>query len=156
MRLHESSVSWRRNKLIQIKFFFRFQIPFIGIASMDCPQRIHAQIGNAMHPVFYPDHFLSFSFPLDFPQRIISTLLTWSNWYLQYWIQYPKQTEIARKHFGKDLRNLQEIEKDISLLILNMNPVIQRTRPTGMNTIFIGGGLHIEKPKSLPTVSIIK
>lgn len=120
---------------------------------MDCPQRIHSQIGNNIHPVLYPDYFLPYGFPLGFRERVISTLFNWFNWYFQYHIQYPKATRIARKHFGEDIKDLQEIEKDMSFLILNVNPVIQRIRPTGMNTIFIGGGLHIEKPKPLPKVS---
>lgn len=120
---------------------------------MDCPQRIHAQIGNYMHPVLYPDHFLSAGHPLDFKERVISTIFTLVSRYVDYYVQYPKENEIVRKHFGKDMRGLQEIEKDMSILILNVNPVIQIMRPTGISTIFIGGGLHIEKSKSLPKVS---
>lgn len=120
---------------------------------MDCPQRIHSQIGNSMHPVLYPDHFLPFEYPLGFRERVVSTLFNWFNWYFQYRMQYITQTEMVRKHFGNDIRDLRELEKDMSLLILNVNPVIQRMRPTGMNTIFIGGGLHIEQQKPLPKVS---
>lgn len=131
----------------------RFKIPFIGIASMDCPQRVHAQIGNYMHPVLYPDHFLSVGPLLNFKERVTSTIFTLVSRYVDYYVQYPKETEIVRKHFGEGIRDLREIEKDMSLLVLNVNPVIQKMRPTGVNTIFIGGGLHIEKSKSLPEVS---
>lgn len=120
---------------------------------MDCPQRIHSQVGNFMHPVLYPDHFLPFGYPLCFSERVISTLFTWLNWYFQYYVQYPKQDRIVRKHFG-NMKTLADIEKDMSFLMLNVNPVIQRLRPTGKNTVFIGGGLHMEKPKPLPDVSI--
>lgn len=120
---------------------------------MDCPQRIHSQIGNYMHPILYPDHFLPFGHPFTFKERVFTTVFVWVNWFFQYHVQYPKEDKIARKHFGSNTTNLQQLEQDMSLLILNVNPVIQKLRPTGMNTIFIGGGLHIGKPKPLPEVS---
>lgn len=122
---------------------------------MDCSESIHSQIGNYVHPVLYPDQVLAFGFPLGFKERIISTTVSWFNRYLQYHKQYPKQNKIVKEHFGKEIRDLKEIEKDVSLLILNVNPVIQKVRPTGLNTVFIGGQLNIGRPKALPTVSTI-
>lgn len=135
--------------------FCRFKIPFIGISPMDCSERIHSQIGNYIHPVLYPDHTLAFGFPLNFKERIISTLVSWFNWYFYYHKQNPSENKIVKQHFGKEIRDLKDILKDMSFLILNVNPVIQRVRPTGMNTIFMGGGLNIEKVNPLPNVSKI-
>nr|XP_023020371.1 UDP-glucuronosyltransferase 2B15-like [Leptinotarsa decemlineata] len=135
---------------IQMAFAERFKVPFIGITPVDAPYRIHAALGNYMHPSVYPDYFLPLIPPLSLLQRIVSCGVNWANWFLQYYTRYPAEDLIVRKHFGEGLRDLSEIEKDMSLLFIYVNPVFYQMRPVGTNTIVIGGGMHVNKPKPLP------
>ncbi|KAG5885585.1 hypothetical protein JTB14_003783 [Gonioctena quinquepunctata] len=137
-------------KPIHMAFSERFNVPFIGVTSQEAPSRIHAILGNYMHPVLYPDQYFPFTQPLSLQHRLLSTLLYVFTWYYQYAWRYHEETRIARKHFGEGVRDLWEIERDMSMLFVNVNPFFQDVRPSGMNTIYLGGGMHIEKAKPLP------
>ncbi|CAH1119523.1 unnamed protein product [Phaedon cochleariae] len=135
---------------IQMAFSERFKVPFIGITPLDAPYRIHDAIGNYMHPIVFPDYFLPFTPPLTFLQRAISVTFNWANWYYQYYVRYPSEDLIVRRHFGEGTRALRDIEKDMSFLFVNVNPIFHSIRPHGLNTVLMGGGTHIGKPKPLP------
>ncbi|CAH1174139.1 unnamed protein product [Phaedon cochleariae] len=141
---------------VHMAFAERFKIPFIGVTPMDAPYRIHALMGNYLHPIAYPDHYLPVSTPLDFKGRLTSTLFNWFNWFLQYHWVYRRQTEIVKNHFGQQAKDLRELEKEMSLLLVNVNPMFHDVRPAGSNTIYMGASIHIKDtnkpmPKDLQT-----
>ncbi|KAJ8981271.1 hypothetical protein NQ317_004007 [Molorchus minor] len=84
-------------------FVDRFRVPFIGITSLDSPPRIHDAIGNFIHPVVYPDYILPFSKNLTFPQRLISTIVSWFLSIYEYYM-YQTEYETARRYFGDYVR----------------------------------------------------
>ncbi|KAJ8930799.1 hypothetical protein NQ314_016376, partial [Rhamnusium bicolor] len=136
------------DKIFISKYFFRFNVPFIGLTSLDAVPRTHKAIGNIMHPSIYPDFSLPFVRNLTFSQRLMSIFFSWAVLIYEYFL-YQVENENAMRHFG-DIRPLNEIEKDISMLFINVNPLFHHIRPIGPNTIPIGGGLHIQKVQPLP------
>ncbi|KAJ8930798.1 hypothetical protein NQ314_016375 [Rhamnusium bicolor] len=134
----------------QLGFVDRFNTPAIGITSLDAVPRTHRSIGNFMHPSIYPHWMLPFRKNLTFIQRLVSTFFSWFYWAFEYFVQFPNENEIARKHFGKNIRKLEDIEKDINMLFINVNPLYHNIRPVGPNTIQIGGGTHIKEVQPLP------
>ncbi|VEN54708.1 unnamed protein product [Callosobruchus maculatus] len=129
-------------------FVDRFKVPFIGVASFD-QERSHRRIGNLVHPIIFPDGSLPFVPPLTFKERLISIFYTVVMWFCTEWWLYPDQTAVARKHLGKEIRNLEEIEADMSFLFVTLNPALTKVRPIGLNTIVISG-MHLQEPKPLP------
>nr|XP_023028450.1 UDP-glucuronosyltransferase 2B9-like [Leptinotarsa decemlineata] len=134
---------------IHMAFAERFNVPFIGVSPQEAPIRIYTVLGNYVHPVIFPEPYLPFSPPLNLKQRLASVAFNTITWYYQYHWRYPQETAIARKHFG-NIRELQQIEREMSFLFINVNPTLQQTRPVGMNTIYLGGGMHIGEVKPLP------
>lgn len=127
-------------------------MPFIGLFSLDAVSGVHKAIGNFMHPIAYPDYILPFTKNLNFLQRVVSTVVDAISGVYSYFI-YNAEDETVRKHFGSNVRPLSEIEKDVNMIFLNVNPIFHQVRPTGPNTIRIGGGSHIKEPQPLPQVS---
>ncbi|XP_063919413.1 UDP-glycosyltransferase UGT5-like [Zophobas morio] len=60
----------------------------------------------------------------------------------------PRQQELAESHFGKLNFTIKEIERNVSLMLTNHNPVFNYVEALPPNIIPIGG-LHVQ-PKPLP------
>ncbi|KAH1003452.1 hypothetical protein HUJ04_003376 [Dendroctonus ponderosae] len=131
-------------------FAHKFQCPFIGVVSMDAASDVHNIIGNPTHPILYPALDLGFSGELNLKLRLGRTLfyLAW-NAYVTYSIR-PRENELIQKHFGSEFPLVENLNKMASLLFINVNPVFHIQRPLNAQTINVGGGLHIQPPKSLP------
>ncbi|KAL1516686.1 hypothetical protein ABEB36_000566 [Hypothenemus hampei] len=134
-----------------VGFAWRFNCSWIGVVSMDLNHDKHALLGNPMHPVLYPafDLGMSSKEPLTFKQRFISCI------YYVFWnicSKYfnLKQDALLKKHFGPNVPSLQKLEKTVSLVMTNSNPIFHKARPLGPKTINIGGGLQIAQSNTLP------
>ncbi|KAH0813539.1 hypothetical protein GEV33_009252 [Tenebrio molitor] len=134
----------------QMSLSWWFQIPFIGLISLDAPSRIHAAVGNPVHPVLYPEYDLPFYRNLTFWERLFSTLFMWfMSWYSEHHL-HPREDTTIRKYFGDDVPSVAEIQKNMSMLFINVNPIFHNIRPLVPATVQVGGGIHLQKPKPLP------
>lgn len=135
-----------------IAFSERFKCPFIGLVPLDALGLAHEAIGNPTNPGLYPDFMLPFTGELNFLERMVSTLFwVWIRLY-STWYVYPREDATIRKHFGENMPPLKDMERNISMLFLNLNPVFHTVRPLVSTTISIGGGTHLESDKPLPKV----
>lgn len=133
-------------------FSVRFKCPFIGITSLDAPPYLHGIMGNPIHPVLYPHFMLPFSEKLSLIEKLVSVFYYLYIEFIVYSKTYALEDQTVRKHFGETTPRLEDIEKNISMMFINVNPIFSTIRPVGPLTIQIGGGIHLEKPKPLPKV----
>ncbi|XP_072400615.1 UDP-glycosyltransferase UGT5-like isoform X2 [Diabrotica undecimpunctata] len=130
-------------------FVWKYQVPIIGISSLGLFLHSHDALGNPTHPIVSPDMMLNFAGELSFFDKVQSFL--YNIWYrmFYYWYALPKADKIARKYFGEDMPYLGDLERNISLLLLNVNPIIHNVRPNVPNVIEINQ-MHIKERKPLP------
>ncbi|CAH1286162.1 unnamed protein product [Diabrotica balteata] len=123
--------------------------PVVGISSLGLFLHSHDALGNPTHPIVSPDMMLNFAGELSFFDKVQSFL--YNIWYriFYYWYALPKADKIARKYFGEDMPYLGDLERNISLLLLNVNPIIHNVRPNVPNVIEINQ-MHIKERKPLP------
>lgn len=57
------------------------------------------------------------------------------------------------KYFGSNLPSMRELEKKTKLALIGANPIVDNLGPMLPNVIPIGG-IHIKKPKALPSVRL--
>ncbi|XP_072400619.1 UDP-glycosyltransferase UGT5-like isoform X6 [Diabrotica undecimpunctata] len=128
---------------------YKFQTPIVGISSLGLFLHSHDALGNPTHPIVSPDMMLNFAGELSFFDKVQSFL--YNIWYrmFYYWYALPKADKIARKYFGEDMPYLGDLERNISLLLLNVNPIIHNVRPNVPNVIEINQ-MHIKERKPLP------
>jgi len=65
---------------------------------------------------------------------------------------YPGQDSILKRHFAHkfdSLPTINELERNVSAILLNSYMPLETPRPISFNMIQVGG-LHIQKPKPLP------
>ncbi|XP_060535997.1 UDP-glycosyltransferase UGT5-like [Cylas formicarius] len=123
--------------------------PIIGVSSMGGWTGTHVAIGNHNPPSIYSEMFLHYNGELTFYERIKSTLYyVWSRWYI-YWVAMPRCDAIARKYLGPDLPYLADIERNVSALFLNINPILYTVRPM-VPTVVPLGFMHVRPAKPLP------
>nr|AVT42221.1 UDP-glucuronosyltransferase 321E1 [Lissorhoptrus oryzophilus] len=127
----------------------KFNAPVVGISSMGGWTGTHIAIGNPTPPSLYSEMFLHYNGDLTYYERIKSTLyFLWSRLYVNF-VAMPKCDAIARKYLGSDLPYLADIERNVSALFLNINPILYTPRPM-VPTVVPLGFMHIKPPKPLP------
>lgn len=135
-----------------VAFAERFKCPMIGVTSLDAPAVYFELLGSPAHPVLNPDFNLPFVGKLSFKERLTSVL------YIvlgklgngQFLDDIDRS---VKKHFGNHYPFVADIQKNISMLFVNTDPIFHAVRPLVPTVIQIGGGTHRETSKSLPKVT---
>lgn len=130
-----------------------FKAPMILLSSLSPLFDNIEIIGAPGHPLLYPEATR---------QRLNN--LTWlgklSELYNHYKIQnifhnsLAYENEMLRKHFGPDFPCVTEFNKDVDMLMVNVNPVFAGIQPVPPSMVFMGG-LHIKPDSELPAVIIL-
>lgn len=134
----------------------RFKCPYIAVAPLDLLGIVHEAVGNPTNPALYPDFMVPFTGTLNFFERLVSSLFwIWIRYFFKSTV-YPNVDVIMKKHLGNDIPTTYEINKKVSMLFINVNPVLHNIRPLVPTTIHFGGPTHIQKTsQALPTVNYI-
>lgn len=131
-------------------FAAKFKAPVIGVSSMDSFFNTHFAVGNPIHPALQSDLF----YPAyqGFYERL-------SNSYYMLWFRYyynfhvlPNADKIAKAVAGNEIPSLGDVERNVSLLFLNVNPILHTVRPNVPAVVHLGR-MHLKEPKELPWVS---
>lgn len=136
-------------------FAIKFNCPLIGIASLDVPSPVHDLLGNPGHSVLYPDLSTTFKDDMTFFEKVDAVLFYWYHRYMFFYHTFPNMDKVIRQYFGSSIPDLKEICKNMSMVLLNTNPIVHKPRPYGPNTIEMGGRMHLKQKKPLPAVKHI-
>lgn len=133
----------------------KYKAPLIGILSLDNLVSGHLIIGNPVNPSYMPATLLPYSDNKSFSERLRTTLFVCFSILLHHLYVLPNNDALARKYFGEDLPYIGEIERNVSLLMVNTDFVTGWPRPYVPAYVSIGGGdaIHMKKNKTLPKVS---
>ncbi|RZC32085.1 UDPGT domain containing protein [Asbolus verrucosus] len=131
----------------------RFKAPVIGVSSLGVLTAGYDVIGNPVHPVLFPDVILGMNTgQLTIWQKIKSVLFNiWSRYY-HHNVLVPRSDKLARKYFGNDIPYVGDLERNMSMLFLNVNPLIYPPR-ANVPMIVEMGQMHIKPVKPLPIVA---
>lgn len=135
-------------------FAGKFKCPLIGIASLTVVTPTHEAIGNPIHPVLHPDILTPYyGGAMGFLEKVDAILFYIYQKYFYYDEYLTRIHSMSKEYVGSELPDFQSIERNISMLFVNTNPIIQGVRPYGPNVIEFGDGIHIKPPKPLPSVN---
>ncbi|XP_044731275.1 uncharacterized protein LOC123294226 [Chrysoperla carnea] len=133
-----------------VAFADLYKCPLIGISSYSLFLSGYDAIDSPTHPVYLPNSWDEYINPSSFWDRLISVknAIEYRNYYKYH--MFPKQEALVRKHFGNKIsRGLREIEKDVSIVLTNTNPLLHGAYPKALNLIEFGG-IHEQQLKPLP------
>ncbi|KAK4886916.1 hypothetical protein RN001_003187 [Aquatica leii] len=101
------------------------------------------------NPAYILNHFMPFSIPLSFFERVENTILyIFHHFVFKLFIDIPGKI-IARSHFGSDIPSLTDISLNASVLLINTHFTSSGAQPMVPGYIEVGG-MHVETPKALP------
>lgn len=131
-----------------------YNCPKILIMSLDPPKFIHRSVGNPTHPVLNPEFLTPYYGNLNFRERVMSTifdvyfaLYTAGNFFSQHQI-------VLNKHFNTK-STIYDLMRDVDMLFVNVDPVLQTIKSLGPSTVTIGGFRRDVHKKPLPKVQFI-
>lgn len=133
-------------------FAVKYKCPLVGIASMTLTNQIHEVLGSPTHPTIYPDITTSYSDDMVFLEKIDAVIFDIWYRYKSYYEMLPALDKVIKKFFGNEAPSLVELEKSMSVVLLNSHPALHKRRPYGPNVIELGGRMHIKPKKPLPSV----
>ncbi|XP_019755646.1 UDP-glycosyltransferase UGT5 isoform X1 [Dendroctonus ponderosae] len=116
-----------------------FNCPVVGLGSNSLPIQMLDSVGNPSHPITAPEQDLPIPrMSITFFQRVWSTFWTIFARLQHKYFLVPMEDARIRRYYGSKVPYLGDLEKNISLLILNRNPAFHRPIPNGPNVIELG------------------
>ncbi|KAJ8974385.1 hypothetical protein NQ317_006164 [Molorchus minor] len=132
-----------------------YNCPKILVSSLESMEHIHNVIGNPIHPALHPEMGSIFYGKLTLSERVISAIYSFYVTYYYSSTAYPRKERIMHKYFNTSI-SLVDLLRDIDLLLLNVNPIIQGVRAVGPTTVNFGGFRPAEASSTpLPKVSLL-
>ncbi|KAF2882089.1 hypothetical protein ILUMI_24092 [Ignelater luminosus] len=132
-----------------VGFGYHFKAPVVGMISSVILPWGGDRIGNPDNPSYIPNYLVPYLSKMSLSERLINTVILLAAKLSYNWVSHPQSTAIARKFFGPDLPDLQDLVQNTSLILVNSHFSINTARPAVPNFIEVGG-LHIDPPKALP------
>lgn len=140
-----------------LMFGHKYKAPVVMLSSFGLGHYINEQMGNPLVLSTVPFEFIDFFGPMNTWQRIKNVLWTFFDLVGRKLYCLPAQQQLAEKNFDnlpKPLPQLAELERNISMILINTHFSIDTIRPNIPSLVEVGG-VHIKPPKELPDVSII-
>lgn len=126
--------------------------PVIGTTPFLLPSFLSHAFGNPLQSAYSPFNASPFSDRMSFKERLLNFIYTYGEVLYRKYIAIPDETKLARQYFGENIRSFEEVERNISLLLSNYDPILLYPIDLPPNIIPCGG-IQIKPPKPLPKVS---
>ncbi|XP_049768334.1 UDP-glycosyltransferase UGT5-like [Schistocerca cancellata] len=123
--------------------------PIVGITAYGIPPWANDLVGNYQNPSFVNTFNLPYSYHMTFLQRLTNFLLDMFVRYYRNYVYMPKQDRISRQFFGESVPLPSEIEKNISLVLVNAYLGTHYPQPHVPAVVPVGG-MQIRPPQPLP------
>ncbi|KAF5287366.1 hypothetical protein FQA39_LY15969 [Lamprigera yunnana] len=123
----------------------RFKCPSIALISLQPPNFLNSLVGNPNHVVLFPDPLLPEG-ELSLGQGIVHFMFYLFTRTIQWNKFLNVEQKTVDKYFGTDYPPLEDVLRNISIVLTNSDPILHKPRPLMPNIIQIGG-----KVNRLPT-----
>ncbi|XP_061389119.1 UDP-glycosyltransferase UGT5 [Musca vetustissima] len=140
-----------------------YQEPFLALAKIyDIPVVTSGTLGFENHMSqmmgllspwsFVPHGFTDYNDHMTFKERLLNSYYSLAEDFLREYHYFPEMDKMVKKYFGHlnvTIPSVSEMEKNISVMLLNSHIPLTTARPLVPGIIFVGG-MHIYPPKKLP------
>ncbi|KAH8400897.1 hypothetical protein KR009_001681, partial [Drosophila setifemur] len=129
-----------------------YQIPVITITTFGITNYLSQLFGIVSPWSYVPHAYMPYSDRMSLWERIGNVAMSGTEDLIREFSYYPQQNAVLQKHFSGVLDTvptIKELQRNISLVLLNSYMPLTSPRPVSYNMISVGG-LHIQPPKALP------
>lgn len=129
---------------------WHFKAPLIIVTPNVLFPGVARTVGDSDHPEHLPFFLTSFTDRMNLLERTINTISTGIyDTFVHRWF-WRTIHSIASEHVGRDLPPIEELEKNVSLILTNTHPGITYPRVLLPHVVEVGG-LHCRQAKPLPS-----
>lgn len=127
-----------------------FNAPVVGFSTFGASKWTNDMVGTPT-PISYVPHLqIKFTDRMTFPERAINALAYLGEAIFTEWYYMPKQEKLYDEIFPDPKPTLGELQKNVSLVLLNNHFTLSFPRPYVPNMIEVGGLQINRTPKPLP------
>ncbi|XP_043268666.1 UDP-glycosyltransferase UGT5-like [Venturia canescens] len=120
-----------------------FNVPVIFASTTIEMPWINRAIGNPSNLAYFPSFFADFRHPLTFWERVKNVVHDAIIMYRYNAMAGDVQTQLMRKYLHPDIPHIRELEKKVTLALINSFYTLSGVRGTTTGLIEVGG-LHVE------------
>ncbi|XP_011297294.1 UDP-glucuronosyltransferase 2B14 [Fopius arisanus] len=124
-----------------VAFGEKLNAPVVGAVTSKLPDWLFDSFGNPLNPSYMASYFSSSTQRMTFWERLRNTLHV-QNTRFQFDYYMTDQIAQVEKHFARRISSLDELYKDVALVLVNEHFSVNDIKPTTPDIIDIGG-LHI-------------
>ena len=128
-----------------------FNTTFIFVNTFPTPFWLTGAVGLPTFPSITPLPFLGYSENMSFSQRVWNFFCQVASQLLIDYKYKPNMEAIYRKYVGENTPGVDEISRNVSLILENSNPSMNAPRPTLPEIVEVGG-MHCVPAKPLRKV----
>ncbi|XP_046736274.1 UDP-glucosyltransferase 2-like [Diprion similis] len=125
--------------------FFAFgrhlNVPVVAMTSAPTLHYSNEPLGNPLNPAIVPEYEDGSIIHMNFWQRLRNTLFTF-NKIRRIRSITEVQNDVVKKYFGSDMPGVRELERDLSLLLVNSHHTLNGIRPMTPAILEVGG-IHL-------------
>lgn len=130
-------------------FAYHFNAPLVALSSTGSGPWLNGLLGNPSPRSYIPDFSLSYTSKMNFWERLHNGLFGLVGDIKRYLYFYPKVNKVLQEYFPGS-PSVEELNKNISIMLLNSHVSSNQPVPRVPNMIEIGG-FHISPPQKLPS-----
>ncbi|XP_066586589.1 UDP-glucosyltransferase 2-like [Prorops nasuta] len=124
-------------------------IPVIGIVTCSNLDWLNYPTGNPMNPAYMPSLFSTYTQEMNFLERLANTfMITAIIGQVNYYFGY--QDEIVEKYFGPGYPPVNEMHKNLSLVLVNSHRALNGIRPLTHSVVEVAGLQFKDEQAPLP------
>lgn len=130
----------------------KYNVPVVTSSTLGFQNHMSQMMGVLTPWSFVPHGFLDYDDKMSFVERFINTAYSIYEDYYREIVYFPKQDAFVKKylsHIPGPIPTVSQMEKNISLMLLNSHIPLTSMRPNVMSMVPVAG-LHIKEPKPLP------
>uniref|UniRef100_A0A3F2Z141 UDP-glucuronosyltransferase n=1 Tax=Anopheles minimus TaxID=112268 RepID=A0A3F2Z141_9DIPT len=134
-------------------FAHKYQVPIVTINTLGGADYIDRAFGLITPWSFVPHFMLQYDDQMSIVERAYNVFLSVWDAFNRKFHYLPEQTKLALRYFGatEALPSLEDLEKNVSVVLVNNHIISSRPRPR-INGLIDIAGVHIRQPKPLPPV----
>lgn len=128
--------------------------PSLAVTPFLLPSVLSTIFGSHIYTSYNPYFNTQFTNKMSFSERVINFVFTYAETLYRYYIYLPKEDALIKESFKSYKIDSEELERNVSLLLCNADPILDYPVALPPNIIPVGG-LHAHPPKKLPKVSCV-
>uniref|UniRef100_A0A1Q3FSB8 UDP-glucuronosyltransferase n=1 Tax=Culex tarsalis TaxID=7177 RepID=A0A1Q3FSB8_CULTA len=138
-----------------LMFAHKFNAPIVTISTYGYSDFMDRAMGILTPWSFVPHMILDYEDDMNFLQRSYNVLVSLVDYVIREFYYLPEQQKLAKEFFSDlerqrgPLPSVQDLERSISVILVNAHPTLAKPRPSTVGLVNIAGA-HIRPPKQLP------